>query len=205
MRAIPNVLMILCALSLQGCKEDNQPEERTELVSLGAEIDGHPEKVQWLLKEIESLKPDTDVGSWYRHLWPEPDESLVELAGNAGSLGDAHDAVGLGVGDEWILIVNYSYGYGRETRPIYGARIYRGSVARALANDPGDMEVVFPYYWKGEVIRDLVDEEKQADWPWLERQSKNVQQAGTGQPATRPESKSEGNDKPQPEAEERSR
>jgi hypothetical protein len=32
-----------------------------------------------------------------------------------------------------------------------------------------------------------------------------VEQAGTGQPATRPESKSEGSDKPQPEAEERSR
>jgi hypothetical protein len=33
----------------------------------------------------------------------------------------------------------------------------------------------------------------------------NVEQAGTGQPATRPESKSEGSDKPQPEAEGRSR
>jgi hypothetical protein len=31
------------------------------------------------------------------------------------------------------------------------------------------------------------------------------EQAGTGQPATRPESKSEGGDKPQPEAEGRSR
>ena len=31
------------------------------------------------------------------------------------------------------------------------------------------------------------------------------EQAGTGQPATRPESKSEGSDKPQPEAEGRSR
>jgi hypothetical protein len=32
-----------------------------------------------------------------------------------------------------------------------------------------------------------------------------AEQAGSGQPATRPESKSEGGDKPQPEAEERSR
>ena len=35
--------------------------------------------------------------------------------------------------------------------------------------------------------------------------TKIVEQAGTGQPATRPESKSEGSDKPQPEAEGRSR
>ena len=35
--------------------------------------------------------------------------------------------------------------------------------------------------------------------------NQEAEQAGTGQPATRPESKSEGNDKPQPEAEERSR
>ncbi len=34
---------------------------------------------------------------------------------------------------------------------------------------------------------------------------KSAEQAGTGQPATRPESKSEGGDKPQPEAEGRSR
>ena len=34
---------------------------------------------------------------------------------------------------------------------------------------------------------------------------KKAEQAGAGQPATRPESKSEGGDKPQPEAEERSR
>jgi hypothetical protein len=34
---------------------------------------------------------------------------------------------------------------------------------------------------------------------------KDTEQAGSGQPATRPESKSEDNDKPQPEAEGRSR
>jgi hypothetical protein len=36
-------------------------------------------------------------------------------------------------------------------------------------------------------------------------QRRKAQQAGTGQPATRPESKSEGSDKPQPESEGRSR
>ena len=36
-------------------------------------------------------------------------------------------------------------------------------------------------------------------------QKQQSEQAGAGQPATRPESKSEGGDKPQPEAEERSR
>lgn len=41
--------------------------------------------------------------------------------------------------------------------------------------------------------------------PWLTRKKPEAEQAGTGQPATRPESKSEGGDKPQPEAEGRSR
>jgi hypothetical protein len=36
-------------------------------------------------------------------------------------------------------------------------------------------------------------------------ETRKTEQDGTGQPATRPESKSEGSDKPQPEAEERSR
>jgi hypothetical protein len=39
----------------------------------------------------------------------------------------------------------------------------------------------------------------------LPRNIQEGEQAGTGQPATRPESKSEGGDKPQPESEERSR
>lgn len=38
-----------------------------------------------------------------------------------------------------------------------------------------------------------------------DRTEKEAEQAGTGQPATRPELKSEGSDKPQPEAEGRSR
>jgi len=37
------------------------------------------------------------------------------------------------------------------------------------------------------------------------RRKADAQQAGAGQPATRPESKSEGGDKPQPDAEGRSR
>lgn len=41
--------------------------------------------------------------------------------------------------------------------------------------------------------------------PWLTPIKPEAEQAGTGQPATRPESKSEGSDKPQPEAEERTR
>ena len=39
----------------------------------------------------------------------------------------------------------------------------------------------------------------------LKNHKQGAEQDGTGQPATRPESKSEGNDKPQPEAEGRSR
>jgi hypothetical protein len=37
--------------------------------------------------------------------------------------------------------------------------------------------------------------------PTVEIQTKSAEQVGTGQPATRPESKAEGSDKPQPEAE----
>lgn len=45
----------------------------------------------------------------------------------------------------------------------------------------------------------------QANREWVELAKKQAQQAGAGQPATRPESKSEGSDKPEPEAEGRSR
>jgi hypothetical protein len=50
-------------------------------------------------------------------------------------------------------------------------------------------------------------EELDFDWTksFLEQKRKKSEQYSTGQPATRPESKSEGSDKPQPEAEGRSR
>lgn len=169
-------LIIACALALPGCKDSDQPGQPTSDVPLDGTADQYPEKVKWLIEEIQTLKPDTDLGSWYRNLWPEPDESLVELEGDAGSLGSASDAIGLGVGDEWILLVDYTYSVQSDVRPIFGARIYRGSVSQALANKPQDnMEVIFPYYWKGEVIRNLADEERQGDWPWVTRQSKNAQ------------------------------
>jgi hypothetical protein len=52
----------------------------------------------------------------------------------------------------------------------------------------------------------LMKDSKEFDFDaWHTRWKSESEQDGTGQPATRPESKSEGSDKPQPEAEERSR
>ena len=54
-------------------------------------------------------------------------------------------------------------------------------------------------------IDDLVDVAGGIIKRKLAERKEEAEQAGTGQPATRPESKSEGSDKPQPEAEGRSR
>jgi hypothetical protein len=56
-----------------------------------------------------------------------------------------------------------------------------------------------------EMTIDLVRKAIALNFPHAEIIIKDGEQAGTGQPATRPESKSEGSDKPQPEAEGRSR
>ena len=55
---------------------------------------------------------------------------------------------------------------------------------------------LFPLFYAG---HELITKMRIAD------EKRQAEQAGSGQPATRPESKSEGGDKPQPEAEGRSR
>jgi predicted translin family RNA/ssDNA-binding protein len=66
------------------------------------------------------------------------------------------------------------------------------------------VEAEFPSTENSEMIRKKIQEyaETSAVFHSLKQKS---EQAGTGQPATRPESKSEGGDKPQPEAEGRPR
>ena len=65
----------------------------------------------------------------------------------------------------------------------------------------GKMEDQAKYTIEGVIVEDRMD--YGAFWAYINKFEK-VEQVGTGQPATRPESKSEGGDQPQPEAERRS-
>ena len=55
------------------------------------------------------------------------------------------------------------------------------------------------------ILEDLVEADREIPKTTTKRESNQGEQVGAGQPATRPESKSEGGDKPQPESEGRSR
>ena len=69
-----------------------------------------------------------------------------------------------------------------------------------LPNDVGVADVP-----NGSLVFLEREDEEPILWDGRKAEFTKAEQAGTGQPATRPESKSEGSDKPQPEAEGRSR
>ena len=74
--------------------------------------------------------------------------------------------------------------FGRDDARIWNSKLALGDHINILRN---------PMVWVGKMDRRLIPRRPEAE------------QAGSGQPATRPESKSEGGDNPQPESEERSR
>ncbi len=84
--------------------------------------------------------------------------------------------------------------------------LYRDGKKRQFKIDPKSNEL-----WELVIIKNDTIEVARAEpfekveYPATITLEKEVEQAGAGQPATRPESKSEGDQKPQPEAEERSR
>jgi hypothetical protein len=183
--------LIAVMLSVVGCDREttsDQPQPSQK------EVTAYPEKVTALIKLIEQLKPGTNEHEWIELVdrtidLPEEDESLD----GGGGLGESWLTIGIGAGDDWALSIE-SYQANDE---MWEVMVVRTSVSKWLANEPCDTEEIYPHYYKGHIVRS--EEEK------LLLKNKRVEQDGTGQPATRPESKPEGGDKPQSESEGRSR
>jgi hypothetical protein len=90
--------------------------------------------------------------------------------------------------------------------------LYRDGRKTTLRLDPKSNELWDLVVSKGDVIEitrvgpiEGVEESRDYSTAIILKKSKEVEQAGAGQPATRPESKSGGSNKPQPETEGRSR
>jgi hypothetical protein len=96
---------------------------------------------------------------------------------------------------------------------VYWDQTKEETAKRHPVNQAKDQDFRYVEYSKAveyleQTIKDF--QEAKLDTKTMERalaqlKKQKAEQAGTGQPATRPESKSEGSDKPQPEAEGRSR
>jgi hypothetical protein len=81
----------------------------------------------------------------------------------------------------------------------------RGSIAKANGSAILVVDEIATAKMREQVATQIALLERRYVEIHLASQSKDSAEAGTGQPATRPESKSEGSDKPQPESEGRSR
>ena len=139
-------------LLLLGCKgEDAQSSYKDDAPK--AEI--YPTKVVKLLALIRKLEPETDELSWLELVDGEiglPEEDVILDGG--GGLGESWLTIGIGAGDEWALSIE-SYMHNPENfndRPIWEAKVIRTSISKALANEPCEVETIFPYYLKGHLM-----------------------------------------------------
>ncbi|CAN5131457.1 hypothetical protein BH23VER1_BH23VER1_27440 [soil metagenome] len=92
---------------------------------------------------------------------------------------------------------------------------YGCGVGTCMIDREGDLIAWRDFGWETDYEDDLIQDNRDRDlvlqfdchayWQTLSRYLTSSEQDGTGQPATRPESDSEGSDKPQPESEGRSR
>ena len=98
--------------------------------------------------------------------------------------------------ESWTFVLNYD---GKKWTADSGVRKTGGSTFQLLESDPSTPSMR-PQFQRS---LELFNTGKLAEA--VAKQSKQNAEAGTGQPATLPEPKSEGSDKPQPESEGRSR
>ena len=137
---------------LLGCKsgkeqlsshlEDDPPKE-------------YPAKVVKLMSLIQELEPGTDELTWLDQIDDEiglPEEDVIIDGG--GGLGESWLTIGIGAGDEWALSIE-SYMRNPDNfneREIWEARVIRTSITKALANEPYEVQTIFPYYLKGNLM-----------------------------------------------------
>jgi hypothetical protein len=137
---------------LLGCKGENiQSSSHQEQTK----VEEYPTKVVKLLSLIQKLEPGTDELSWLEHVDKEiqlPEEDVIIDGG--GGLGESWLTIGIGAGDEWALSIE-SYMHNRDNfneRQIWEARVIKTSIAKALANEPHEVQTIFPYYLKGHLM-----------------------------------------------------
>jgi hypothetical protein len=196
----------ICIACLVSCK--NPPEcasERTTLTGADTpdqqkESNSYPLKIETLLQLVETIQPATNPQDFYSRMdaagiGPK-DEDFTGGGGDLGRSWETLDLSYLELGDEYVWALNLEY-YSTEPRSIWEAKVFRTPSNKPESDHKADSETIFPYYLKGHAMWKEVN-------PW-EVEDKNAEQGSAGQPATRPVLESDGFDKPQPEAEGRSR
>jgi hypothetical protein len=151
-----------------------------------------PDKVAKILEAVSSIQKDERRDDVFKRLGLWDDEEIRSIVGASG-LGQTDEVWDL-VGDgRWLLSMVSFTPPGENANAARGGKVvgfevlYRKTATEKI--DWKSLERLLPYFEAGRVVTKKTEAE----------------QGGTGQPATRSQSKSEGGEKPQPEAEGRSR
>lgn len=136
---------------------------------------------------------------------PACDGAIIEVISERGKILGIHaSAFHSAVIAEWSIHYAEGVPVSAQYRELTRGRIQEGDRAGEYSGEDTVKEITTST-WNGDhfPIKDESRRKELADI--LQRSRQEAEQAGAGQPATRPESDSEGSDKPQPESEGRSR
>jgi hypothetical protein len=166
----------------------------TALLSTGVRAqEAVPPSVQRILEQIPKIKRGDTMGEFLQRTKITIDKD-AEIIGGESSLGEDGYVWRIGDSGQWIMCTSSYRGVDKN-----------GGLKGKFEN--GEMVGVRIYY-REKVTEEIDYDQMRKQLPYLEAHklhTKRAEQDGAGQPATRPESKSEGGDRPQPESEGRSR
>jgi hypothetical protein len=139
-------LLLAITLWLVGC--DREATSDPPPVESGGGT-AYPAKVTALLKLIEQLEPGTNEHDWIERVDRTidlPNEDVILEGG--GGLGESWLTIGIGAGDEWALSIESC----QKDHEIWEAMVVRTSVSKWLANEPCEVEAIYPHYYKGRLV-----------------------------------------------------
>jgi|GEM_PF-3608660 len=151
-----------------------------------------PAKVREIVRKMATITKGMSRRDVIEHLGLDKDGSVKDLDGG-GNLGEGYESYDLGINDEWILTIDYKFGFkdGQwdfNIQEVFEVSLQRGSITKYKNDEDQDWDLYYPFWRKGTMI---------AEAP----KKQDTVQGGADQPAAAPELKSEGKYKPQPEKE----
>ena len=125
-----------------------------------------PIKITKILERMKTIPNDSSPEAVLDHLGLASDNTVKDLDGD-GSLGSAYESYDVGVGDEWVLCIDFTEAesntrgkHGKQT--VFMVKLQRGSIKKLKMNQDQNWRIVYPYWYRGKMIVRPPDEEEKA-------------------------------------------
>jgi hypothetical protein len=151
---LPRFILVMIVLLPLGCAD----EATTKPVPKSTDVTtpGAPAKVREIVHKMAALKKGMSRRDVIGQLGLNKDESVKDLDAG-GDLGEGYESYDLGINGEWVLTIDYKFGYKNGewdfgNQEVFEVSLQRGSVSKFKKNEDQHWERFYPYWRKGVMI-----------------------------------------------------